>query len=306
MLLIGSLALSKNVPKLEITPKDSDFIVDESTFFEKRREALENKRIILADESYYFAYKNEKNEIIELTLIKKEDSNYDLLKENNAFGSDVKIASNETLLWLKESHKYKKDSPNFYKTMEDIHTLRLLVGDDYKSTKPTWFDKRVFETYNYNHPSLNTSKEEFFDDSVPYIYDHDHIHEYVAIGNYPAYKDFLDGEVNCSKDLFKALDYEKRLNSVVEESMVLALERSLIPNNFDTNPVRFFLYALMKVSTSITSGWWREFAWENHIQAINKFKKLRKEGFIYEDIMKLAIEKKEVKLHNQKKESIYE
>jgi len=264
MLLIGSLALSKNVPKLKINSKDSDFIVDDEVFFDKRKKAIENQLVILIDNEDLFAYKDKNEKIIEMTLAKKGDSNYDLLKEYNAFGNTIKISNNETLLWLKESHKYKKDSPHFYKTMEDIHTLRIIVGDDYIKTKPSWFDKRVIETYNYHHPNLNTSKEDFFDDTVPYIYDHDDIHNYVAINKAPAYKDFLDGEVNCSRELFNNLSYEKRLNSVVEESMVLALERSLIPNEFKTDPIKIFLFALMKVSTSITSGWWREFAWENH------------------------------------------
>ena len=61
----------------------------------------------------------------------------------------------------------------------------------------------------------------------------------------------------------------------------------------------------MKVSTSITSGWWREFAWENHIQAIKKFKELRGSNFIYEDIVKEALKNKELKLHIKQQNKEY-
>jgi hypothetical protein len=297
MLLIGSFALSKNSPYLKISSKDRDFIVDEKTFIDVKNKVSKDGFKILINDDDLFAYKDSNEIIIELTLAKIGDTNYELLEQYNAFDSKIKVANNITLLWLKESHKYKKDSPHFYKTMNDIQTLRILVGDNYKETKPSWFKKREVETYNYSHPSLNTTKKEFFDDSVPYIYDHDDIHNHVAISNEPAYKSFSSGEVNCSKDMFNSLPYEKKLNSVVEESMVLSLERSLIPNEFKTDPVKFYLYALMKVCTSITSGWWREFAWENHFQAIEKFNKLRNSDFIYENKIKSAISNQNLKLH---------
>jgi hypothetical protein len=297
MLLIGSCALSKNSPFLDISSKDRDFIVDEKVFIETKNKVKKDGLKVLIDDDDLFAYKDTNGIIIELTLSKTGETNYELLKQYNAFGSKIKVANNVTLLWLKESHKYKKDSPHFYKTMNDIQTLRILVGENYKETKPSWFKKREIETYNYGHPSLNTTKKEFFDDSVPYIYDHDDIHIHVAINGEPAYKSFSNGEVNCSKEMFNNLPYETRLNSVVEESMVLSLERSLIPNEFKTDPVRFYLFALMKVCTSITSGWWREFAWENHFQAIEKFNELRNNGFVYENKIKSEISNKNLKLH---------
>jgi hypothetical protein len=44
----------------------------------------------------------------------------------------------------------------------------------------------------------------------------------------------------------------------------LTLERGLIPNNFETDPKKTFEIALKKVCTSITSGWFREWCWNNY------------------------------------------
>ncbi len=73
----------------------------------------------------------------------------------------------------------------------------------------------------------------------------------------------------CRK-MWDKLDYETKLWSVVEEAYVLAIERSQVPYP-TTDPRKSFLMALEKVCTSITSGWWREFAWENYYDALGKF-----------------------------------
>lgn len=65
-----------------------------------------------------------------------------------------------------------------------------------------------------------------------------------------------------SRQKFESLPRRVRLNGVLEESYVLALERAIIPH--DVDPEKAFLMALSKVCTSITSGWFREFAWENY------------------------------------------
>jgi hypothetical protein len=73
------------------------------------------------------------------------------------------------------------------------------------------------------------------------------------------------------RDKWDNLDYETKLNSVIEEATVLALERSQIPFRGKVDPHRSFLIALEKVCTSISSGWWREFAWENYDEAARRY-----------------------------------
>lgn len=183
-------------------------------------------------------------------------------------GNDIH-ASMEGLYALKMSHRYLKNSPAFLKTMDDIHEIRYftnktVIGEEWKE----WFTDREKLTYNYGHPKLNVTRGEFFnDDGINYVYDHDSIHEAVALNYTPAYKKFLVDEVKVSRELFDKLPYFDQMAAVIEESMVLAIERSLVPFNFKNDPCDAYRMALSKVCTSITSGWFREFAWENYYTA---------------------------------------
>jgi hypothetical protein len=172
----------------------------------------------------------------------------------------------DVLLMLKLSHRYLKDSPHFLKTMRDIHKLRA-AGAIMQPEWKVWFKQREKETYTYKHPKLNVSKQDFFKgDGVQYVYDHDSIHRAVKHLEQPAYTYFKPdrSEVFCDREMFEAAPKVVRLLSVLEESYVLALERSLVPFKGQTTPEWAFKKALEKVCTSITSGWWREFAWENY------------------------------------------
>lgn len=194
------------------------------------------------------------------------------------FGIEVPTMSLEGVLFLKESHKYLKNSPHFYKTMSDIQLLRSHGVAIPLEWKPLLADREA-DTYVYSHPKLNVSKGEFFDTEftgVAQKYDHDSVHEAVAIEGEPAYKSYMvDGaDVACDKTKFDALPYEKKLYGVVEEAMVLAIERSLVPFPGAMTEREAFKYALMKVCTSITSGWFRKWAWENHDAAVEMFDKL--------------------------------
>lgn len=191
------------------------------------------------------------------------------------------IPSKDILYMLKMSHRYLKNSPHFIKTMSDIHMLRAM-GATLKEDHMEFYKSRQKATYNYGHPKLNVKKSDFFaGDGVNYIYEHDTIHESTKTMDKPAYAYFKpdESEVFCSRDMFYALDEKVRLAAVLEETQVLALERSQIPFGDTVDPKKSFNIALMKVCTSITSGWFREFAWENYakVQAlynpnyVNKF-----------------------------------
>jgi hypothetical protein len=176
------------------------------------------------------------------------------------------------LLTLKLSHRYLRNSPHFYKTMMDIRNLRsagVVPMEPYNG----FLAKREKETYDYGHPNLNVDKDSFFTDNVRYIYDHDSIHQAIAKdGQNPIYCLYLadNQPVLCDKAKFDSLTYEQKLDGVIEESCVLALERSIVPRNPNDHD-DVFKFALMKVCTSITSGWFREFAWENYTEALARY-----------------------------------
>ncbi len=177
----------------------------------------------------------------------------------------IQYASLNTLLLLKLSHRYRKNSPHFLKTMKDIKVLRSL-GATIEGMEDL-LKRREEETYTYAHPKLDQVKSTFFsmEDSF-YKYEHDDIHQAVKVGDKPAYQYFgTEGqEVKSSKRKFDKCDLRTQLLAGLEESYVLAIERSLVPHPGVLTLRQAFDKALMKVCTSITSGWFREFCWEHY------------------------------------------
>lgn len=184
-----------------------------------------------------------------------------------------RVPNIDVLLMLKLSHRYLKNSSHFLKTMRDIQTLRA-AGAVVRPEWKKWFKQREKETYTYSHPKLNVKKQDFFKgDGVNYVYDHDSIHRAVKHLEHPAYTYFKPdrSEVFCDKAMFFAAPKVVRLLSVLEESYVLALERSLVPFAGQVTVEWAFKKALEKVCTSITSGWWREFAWEHYDTVLSMY-----------------------------------
>jgi len=210
-------------------------------------------------------------------------------------GGLLVYASLDVQYTLKMSHRFLRNSPHFLKTMSDTKILRDL-GAKIPENLVDWYKARTAETYDYAHPSLSQSKKDFFaGDGVPYVYDHDSIHQVVKVRHQPAYEYFkVPGEdVKCSRELFDACIYDIRLSAVYEESCVLALERSQIPFPH-VHADDSFAMALMKVCTSITSGWFREFAWENYDAVMGMYAHMPN----YSEMFKDAVAAGEVKMHS--------
>jgi hypothetical protein len=198
----------------------------------------------------------------------------DLIKQDCEEVDGTVIATPNICYMLKMSHRFRKNNPHFNKTRKDIAELRSR-GCVIEARHKEFYTRRVRETLDYSHPSLNRSKANFFsDDGVGYVHDHDTIHLAVMLRDKPAYEFFKAdaAEVLCSKDLFNALPQDIKVSAVYEESCVLAIERSLVPYPGVKTPEEAFLFALEKVCTSITSGWFRTFAWENYDAAVEMFR----------------------------------
>lgn len=206
-----------------------------------------------------------------------------LLKlEGNEEGREG-FASKEACLALKLSHRFKKDSPHFLKTMRDVQAYKSAGIVLTPELENLWLPQREAETYTYNHPKLDVSKGEFFSgDGVRYVYDHDTIHEAVSLFHEPAYKNYMqDGaQVMTDADKFFSCSTDIRLFGVYEEACVLALERSQIPFDFKPDPRYSFELALMKVCTSITSGWFRWYAWENYDKVLDLYNQLGENDYV--------------------------
>jgi len=279
-LLIGSKALKHYGPRFLSDAKrtwDTDWIGSYSAFEEykgslKLRKMIplnKGKKVALFERNAIHEFEIAWSDGVAAELLEIAKSDTDVAVRNG----DHYVATPDLIFTLKKSHRYLKDSPHFLKTMIDYRHLRDL-GCSVPDSLKEWYKRRVAETYWYKHPSLKQSKKDFFkDDMVPYKYDHDTLHLAVKALDRPAYDYFKKdaAEVECSRELFEACDERTKLLSVLEESYVLALERSQIPAPGVITPRQSFGIALSKVCTSISSGYWRDYAYENYFKVLEMY-----------------------------------
>lgn len=207
-------------------------------------------------------------------------------------------ASPDWLYFLKMSHRFRKDSPHFMKTLKDLKHLEA-AGAKMPEGSEELFKEREQLTYKNKLPKLNVETKDFFKkEDKFYVYDHDSIHEAVALDGSPAYTKYIrDGEqVLTDKEKFFAAPERVRLLGGLEEALVLCAERSLIPNNFKPNPDRMFLYALEKVCTTITGGYFREWCYNHWFEIVELYKKEARGVWV--EKLKKAIDSGQVRPYN--------
>lgn len=291
MLIIGSYSLHLQGKSNKPFPNDLDLIgtLAEYNAFCKFFQSAIISALPLNAKKFHIKFKDKKNPFkvinVEFEVAWENSSAEGLLqyistqKNNKYHVSDGKsalvfdLADVDVCYALKMSHRYLKNNPFFLKTMRDIHYLED-QGAKIPAELSEWFKLREKETYSYKHPKLNQDKKNFFhDDGILYKYDHDQLHLIVKHLEKPAYEYYKpeSSEVWCDRDMFFKCDKQIRLLGVLEESYVLALERSLIPFEFKTAPKQAFLMALEKVCTSITSGFFREFAYEHYDEVLKLY-----------------------------------
>ncbi len=264
MILIGSRALKLRAGSLlDREPRDFDFVSYENEagawLTNHNRESVRESSKLISDGSppveFDLITPGSSNELLNV-LVKSDKDTFE-----TSFGL---VPNLDILYTLKSSHKHRKNSPYFWKNLRDYHRMKG-AGATVRPEYQAFLKLREKETYTYAHPNLMQGKKDFFDASVQYTYDHDSIHRAVALQDRPAYTYFAkeNEEVFSSKTKFYEQSREIQLNSVVEESAVLAIERSLVPFPGKMTPKDAWLYALSKVCTSIASGWWRAFAYDN-------------------------------------------
>jgi len=280
MILIGSRALYLRCAQaLMRKPLDFDFV---ATMNEAQSWIEKNASKIGMTKTY--SEKNGKKLIaegstnVEFDIVQPGNSNEMLVQLVEGDKESIEtpfgwVPTLDMLFTIKSSHKYLKNSPHFWKTVADYHIMKRL-GAKVRPEYESFLKLRESETYTYTHPKLNQGKDTFFaDDNISYVWDHDTIHESVARFDRPAYTYYMkDGEqVMTSKEKFFACPREIQLAGVVEEAAVLAIERSLVPHPGVWTPEYAWKFALAKVCSSITSGWFREFGYDNLPEIVKMF-----------------------------------
>lgn len=180
------------------------------------------------------------------------------------------------LMLIKRSHLFR--TINFPKHIRDYHSLK---GQFYDQTDNIYFSllenriKLTKEKFGDRTPSLRKTTNQFFNDRVIKYYEHDTIHYATCYGDKPVYEELKSDpdSVWCEKDLWNNLTHEKQINCVREECFTIALERYIIPKIEEGErhpPPKFsFDWALERVCTNLTSGYFRDFAIENWLEIRN-------------------------------------
>lgn len=184
------------------------------------------------------------------------------------------IADPSDLYTLKVSHSFWEIGPrgsraataNWRKHMADVIFFQRkgveFNRDLYDLVLPIWKD-----VHRKNPTNLNQKAGDFFKDGVVRKYDHDSIHASIAYNDHPLYEDILvPGEevmVDSTK-FFSGMDYETQLQLVREEVYATALERIMIPKNYEGSPGAAYAWALQRTITSLFKGEWALWAVLNY------------------------------------------
>ncbi len=178
----------------------------------------------------------------------------------------TQYATLDQMYTIKLSHSHwELKNGSWHKHIADMRALKragaVLDLDLYKTLYKVWE-----EMYGKKEMNLDQDKTEFFDDAVRRTYDHDSLHESVAFGERPVYESILKDGATVDIDSKKlwALDHERIVQLFVEEICVTALERIVIPRNYQTSPGAAYLWALRRTITSLTKGKSSRFILENY------------------------------------------
>lgn len=153
-----------------------------------------------------------------------------------------------------------------------MRNLKPLIERHKKSTEERLGAQRL--------PKLvNVTKDQFFDDKVVKYYVHDDIHQWFAHKASPMYT-YMQPDpalVYCDKKLWNTFSEEEKIQCVMEECYVIASERHLIPaivnNGIIPHPEMAFKWALMRVCTTLCSGWFRQYAIDHYFDVLNNYNK---------------------------------
>lgn len=177
------------------------------------------------------------------------------------------IATPDELYTIKVSHMFWQ--PNKSDKLWDKHFSRLifiqrkgakLIRPLYDILLPIWKQQ-----YNKkSEPNLTKNKAEFFKDAVVRKYDHDSLHDSVAYRvlssgvHQPWFELILKpgSEVDVDWNMFQLLTPDAQLEMIREEIYVTALERLIIPADYNYDPRKAYHWALRRCITSLFKNEW--------------------------------------------------
>lgn len=189
-------------------------------------------------------------------------------------GITLTVAPPVVLSIIKRSHLHRdlgfdKHITHYHKYLADFKNF--LTGDTLAFLEER--TKLTLEQYPQVKPNLNQSVQDFFDDAVTKVYNHDRLHELFAYEDKPMYTKLQTNPEKawCSEKLWYTLNHQQQLQCVAEETMVIATERFLVPKNWEFPSKLAYMKALKKVCTTLTSGYFRSFAIDYYPEVISLY-----------------------------------
>jgi hypothetical protein len=279
MLIVGSKALNYHFPQYNREVRDIDIIgtSDDIKYLIKTlspEKVLDNHNITsllnIQNPNDFFNTKNVEILNSDNSEALKEYIKYEIDNGNSGIG--LRYASPEVLLSLKKSHIHFPIK--FHKHIKDYNFLiDTLKEDKLHTITKINFKETELRYGKLKTPSLKKSTRKFFDQSegyVKYFYVHDDIHKVMSHYDRPIYEDMQTNSESawCQKELWDNFSFEKKAKCVLEEAYVIALERKIIPMLNGVGDLvsskKALEWALMRICTTLCSGWFRQFATDNY------------------------------------------
>lgn len=184
---------------------------------------------------------------------------------------DGDIATADEIYTIKCSHlgwdEHKVGYSQFGgSTLWDKHKRDVMALSRFCKIKPELYAALTNhwrkELGNKDYLCLNKDADDFFNDKVRYVYEHDELHRMVAAPNRPLYEKILkdDCDVLVSKEKFEQLSFEDKINLFHEEITVIAIERYIVHGMM---PLNAWNHALKKTITRLTKNWACDFICAN-------------------------------------------
>lgn len=283
---------SKSSP-IHIQPQDVDLLMTEDGFDALRQWSQTTSELVTA-EWMYGANR------FDCTVMENhptgaehpfDKSNRELMCLAKQYGTHIQvnqtislyIASIELLEAILSSHIYHPK--DFTKYISQLGRLRSYLRTTI-SPPMVWKRSSEMETFLIqrrkatderlgmvpaSHITMKDQTNETFLDSKKLVIQtflpHDDIHERVKLGKTAMHhrirKDL--SKPMCDEGLFQALHPSEQLQCVQEEAMTIALERYLLTNDMELEQEQSaYEKALVRVCTTLTKGWFREFAVDHY------------------------------------------
>lgn len=233
---------------------------------------------------------------IEIHILKPKSSLEAVYQASYSFdgsGDDIIFADIRVLYAIKSGHVQRK-LIKWDKHMYHYHILReaclIEYGRKFNESMVGFItvDNLIHYTKKHNEeihgkefnvPLKNVTKNQFFTDGVTKYIEHDYLHEVFAHYDKPIYTMLQANNIDsvfCHREKWNSLSHIDKCLCVLEESYVIASERFIIPKmvnvkyfNINTvNPCLHVVDALKMVCTTLTSGYFRQFAIDNYYEII--------------------------------------